>query len=87
MSIIVILFFVIRKNHLIFFVEIDEEVAVSGILTDDNITDPVHGSADIDDVDEESSELIPHILMEQAKFLLILLRTFIEQSSNVDDKL
>jgi len=68
------------------FVEIDEDVAVSGILTDDDITNSVRGTADVDDVEEELSEPVPRVSVKKAKAALTLLRTFIEQSSNVDDK-
>lgn len=43
------------------FVEIDEDVAVSGILADDDITDSIRGTEDIDNVEEESSEPAPRV--------------------------
>lgn len=69
------------------FVEIDDNVAVCSILTDDNITDSVRGAEDVaDDVEEASSEPVYRVSMKQATAALILLRTFTEQLSNVDDK-
>jgi len=68
------------------FVEIDRNVAVSGILTDNEIIDSVRDTIVVDDVDEELSELVPHVSVKQAKAALTLLRTFTEQSSHVDDK-
>lgn len=38
------------------FLEIDQDVTVSGILTEDDITDTVRGTEDDDDVEEQSSE-------------------------------
>lgn len=68
------------------FVEIDNDVAISGILTDDDITDSVRGTEDVDDVEEVSSEPVHRVSMKQAAAALILLRTFTVQLSNVDDK-
>lgn len=68
------------------FVEIDNDVAISGILTDDDITDSVRGTEDVNDVEEVSSEPVHRVSMKQAAAALILLRTFTEQLSNVDDK-
>ncbi|KAL4104350.1 hypothetical protein QTP88_019651 [Uroleucon formosanum] len=70
------------------FVKIDHDVAVSSwpILTDDDITDSVRGTEDVDDIEEASSEPVHRVSMKQATATLILLRTFTEQLSNVDDK-
>lgn len=67
------------------FIEVN--IAVFGIVTDDHITDSVCGTADIDDVDEESSEAEPRGSVKQTKSALTLLWAFVEQSSYVYDKL
>lgn len=55
--------------------------------TDNEITDFVRGTADVVDVEVESSELVPRVFVKQAKAALTLQRKFTEQSSNVDDKM
>jgi len=49
------------------YVEIDVDVTVSGILTDDDITDSICVTADIDDVEENMTEPVPRVLVKQAK--------------------
>lgn len=43
------------------YVEIDEDIAVSGILTDDNITNSVRGTENIDDVEENMNEIVTRV--------------------------
>lgn len=43
------------------FVQINEDVAVSSILTDDDITDSVRGTENVNNVEEESSEPVPRV--------------------------
>lgn len=70
------------------YTEIDEDVAISSILKDDNTPNSVRDIAvDIDNIEENMTKTVPRILLKQAKAALILLRTFTEQSSNVDDKM
>lgn len=45
----------------------------------------LHGIADIYDVHGESFEPIPYVSVKQAKAALTLLKTFTEQSSDVND--
>jgi len=68
------------------FVEIDNDVAVSGILTDDDKTDSVRGTEDVNDVEESSSEPVHRVSVKQAAATRILLRIFTEKLSNVDNK-
>jgi hypothetical protein len=68
------------------YVEIDNDVTISGIPTDNNITDSIRGTEDVDDVKEALSKPTHRVSMKQAAAALILLRTFTEQLSNVDHK-
>lgn len=43
------------------FVQINENVAVSSIMTDDGITDSVRRTGNVNVVEEESSEPVPRV--------------------------
>lgn len=67
--------------------EIDEDVIDSDISTDNYITDSVRSTIDIDDIDKELSDPILHVSVKQLKTAFIMLRTFREQSINVNNKI
>lgn len=72
------------------FVNIDDDVAVTGLMTDSDLIDSVSKDTNGNDVgedenDEEPVVAEPPLSLKQAKTALTTVRTFIEKCINIDD--